>query len=281
MVVFEKFQGKVCRGGSPTMTTELNPPKPEKLIAFLDLFEDVFYEVFRFLRADDLYFSVRNVCTKLRYFVDSYVNLGGVFMLVGGGCRFGEVSERRHSSEILYIFKQNGKVVSLCSKTAPALPQPLSSYVIDELQIHTCMEISFFGAVINGRIIAGHYCKEHWQEKVTRVPRSLWTKLRSRHRSERTGYRLVPYLYEFDTIKSDWLPILPSDLQPVIYQNDIDCDLSFCATEDSILVGLHINKGGEYGLGEDFDYKIACFRFDVIKQHDCKSSDISSLNYIK
>ena len=212
--------------------------------------------------------------------MDSYVQLGGVFMLVGGGCRFGEVFERRHSSEILYVFKQNGKVVSISSKTASALPHPLSSYVIDELQIHTCMEISFFGTVINERIIAGYYCKEHWQEKVTRVTRSLWTKLRSRHRSERTGYRLVPYLYEFDSIKGQWLPILPSDLQPVIYQNDIDCDLSFCGTKDSILVGLHINKGGEYGIGDDFDYKIACFRFDILAQHDSKSSDISNLNYI-
>jgi len=262
----------------------------ENHVNFLDMPEDIFYEVFRYLDYSDIYFLVRNVCKTLEHYVHRYIQLGGVFMLVGGGCSFGEVFEKRYSSEIfyafkrcsseaLYAFKQNVKVASVCSRPVPVLPNPLPTYVIGDLEMHTYIEIASFGTVINGKIIAGYYCKEHWEEK---MPVRLWKKVRYRRPSQRSGYRLVPYLFEYDKSKKLWLPILPSESEPISYQKDVTCNLSFCGTEDSIFVRLSINKGGEYGLGEEFDYKIACFRFKNLVEdpiHDIKDSDISQLKY--
>ena len=136
------------------------------------------------------------------------------------------IFEKRRSSEVLYAFKQNGKVVSIVSKACPVLPHPLTSYSIEDIQIETYMEIASFGRIIDGKIIAGYYCKEHWQEQ---MPVTMWKKVRYRRPSKRSGYRLVPYLYEFDRSKTKWLPILPSSTQPLSYRLDISCDLSFCS----------------------------------------------------
>ena len=73
-------------------------------------------------------------------------------MLVGGGCSFGMIFEKRRSSEVLYAFKQNGKVVSIVSKACPVLPHPLTSYSIEDIQIETYMEIASFGRIIDGKI---------------------------------------------------------------------------------------------------------------------------------
>ena len=245
----------------------------------LDLPEDIFYEIFRYLHVKDIYFGVRNVCRSLKHYVDCYIELAGVFMLVGGGCSFGEIFEKRHSSEVLYAFKQNGRLTSIVSKTCPVLPHPLPSYAVDDIQIQTHMEIASFGIVIEGKIIAGYYSKEHWEEQ---MPLTMWKKVRYRRPSQRSGYRLVPYLFEYNRSKMSWLPILPSSIQPLTYHKDVTCDLSFCSVGNSILVRLSINKGGEYGLGEEFDYKIASFHFDNAddtNEESREDPDISKLSF--
>ena len=132
------------------------------------------------------------------------------------------------------------------------------------------LDIASFGKVIDGKIIAGYYCKEHWQEQ---TPVTMWKKVRYRRPSKRSGYRLVPYLYEYDRSRMSWLPILPSSTEHLSYRMDITCDLSFCSVRNSILVRLSINKGGEYGLGEEYDYKIACFQFIIGKEKNEESRD--------
>lgn len=242
----------------------------------LDLPEDIFYEIFRFLHIRDIYFSVRNVSKTMKQYVDCYIELAGVFMLVGGGCSFGEIFEKRLSSEVLYVFKQNSRIISIVSKGCPVLPHPLSSYSVDDIQIETYMEIASFGRLIEGKIVAGYYTKEHWEEQ---MPVTIWKKQRYRRPSQRSGYRLVPYLFEYERSKKSWLPILPSSTQPLTYRKDITCDLTFCSVGNSMLVRLSINKGGEYGLGEEYDYKIASFKFDIEYKESKNDSDVSNITF--
>ena len=41
----------------------------------LDLNEDIFREIFRYLDDDEVYFTIRNVCQQLKYYVDMYLEL--------------------------------------------------------------------------------------------------------------------------------------------------------------------------------------------------------------
>ena len=57
-------------------------------------------------------------------------------------------------------------------------------------------------------------------------------------------YLLVPYLYEFSYTSEKWRQIELSAIQPLIYANDIQCQMAFRENEDSIFVELKIGTEG-------------------------------------
>ena len=54
--------------------------KSSRKIGLLDLPEQVCRQIFGYLSEDELYFTVRTVCWRLRYVVDGYVQLGEYFI---------------------------------------------------------------------------------------------------------------------------------------------------------------------------------------------------------
>ena len=58
---------------SVNMATPGQFPKLEIKIDILKLHEEIFREIFRHLEVDTLYFTLREVCTAIKKYVDNYV----------------------------------------------------------------------------------------------------------------------------------------------------------------------------------------------------------------
>ena len=122
----------------------------------LDLPEQSFREIFQYLDFETIYFSMRNICQKLKHYVDGFIQLGGIFMLAGG---------RDVPIEILQIFKQYNKETTVCSTLADPYPYPtLEDYPeYDEwfgtrrTTTHLEKDFGSFGAMVKDKIVIGIY----------------------------------------------------------------------------------------------------------------------------
>ena len=81
----------------------------------MDMHEDIFREIFQFLEDEFVYFTLRIVSRKIKYCVDAYLQLGGIFMAIAG---------RDNLTEILYVLKKNDRVRTICSKFIDPYPYP-------------------------------------------------------------------------------------------------------------------------------------------------------------
>ena len=77
--------------------------KLEETKFILDLHENIFHEIFKFLNYDTIYFKLRGVCRKLRIYADSFIQLGGVFMFLG-----------QQSSQLLHMYKRKENAFFIC-----------------------------------------------------------------------------------------------------------------------------------------------------------------------
>ena len=63
----------------------------------LQLPELVFHEIFKYLDYKTLYFSLRDVCWKMRQHVDCHFDMKGIFMTTG---------ENQSPSKIIFVYKK-------------------------------------------------------------------------------------------------------------------------------------------------------------------------------
>ena len=168
------------------MAAEELPYEATKYIYLLDLHEDIFREIFRHLKFSEVYFTLRNVCRKIKYYVDEYIQLGGMFMVTG--------SRRIKYHEMLFVFKQNNNVVSICSK--PAMPFPSYSSLLGS-----------FGGTFKGKIVVG-ICVDG-----SNAVETIYRKGRGEQNN------ITPFrLNEYDIKENKWIPIQPSNLYVNPYQ---------------------------------------------------------------
>ena len=125
-------------------------PKVESNVNILELHEVIFRELFRHLQCETVYFTMRRVCRKLKYYVDEYIQLRGMFMIAAG---------RGNPTQILYLFQQKNNAMSIFSKIAQPYPYPPvgfyksgSSIVVTDTRVKA---IGSFGAIMNGKIVVG------------------------------------------------------------------------------------------------------------------------------
>ena len=57
------------------MATSTKLRKLEIIINILNLHDDIFREIFRHLEIETIYFTLREVCRKMKNYVDEYENL--------------------------------------------------------------------------------------------------------------------------------------------------------------------------------------------------------------
>ena len=147
-----------------------------KQIELLYLPENVIRKIFGYLNCEDLYLSLRKTCKLLSKYVDNYIQVSGVFLLVTGAAKQGHAQgndskdawcfDDRPPCKIIYIFKQNQKILSIIGETIPSSPNPTPQrslfFYERNFKLCSCKEIACFGGWVKGRIIAGYLCKECW-----------------------------------------------------------------------------------------------------------------------
>ena len=67
--------------------------------SLVQLPELVFHEIFKHFEYKTLIFTIRVLCKKIRQYIDSYIEIKGIFMLTG---------ENQSPSKIIHIFKRFG-----------------------------------------------------------------------------------------------------------------------------------------------------------------------------
>ena len=180
----------------------------------LDLHECIFREIFDYVDHHELYFTVRSVGRVLKSYVESYIELGGEFVLAP--------RSPETPIEVLYIFKKKSKPVSSCSRLLPPLPHPGKDHN-KKSPVHY---LRTFGAMIKGNLIIGVYCKHGYIDVYAgRIPCFQY------------------FFWKFDQDKLEWLPIKPEGKQNDLPYADAACQyypMASCAFEDTILILEHV-----------------------------------------
>ena len=177
-------------------------------VNILGLHECIFREIFNYLDHHVLYFTIRSVCQLLRKYVDSYIELGGKFILC----------PRSPSTpiEILYIFKKQSMPVSSCSKLMPHLPYP-APYHPRKLINKPIHYLRTFGAMIKGNLIIGVYYR---REKLCRY-----------------------FFWRFDQDEQEWIPIqTDSKIEPSYWDDKMvqRLPMASCAFDNTLLILEHL-----------------------------------------
>ena len=140
--------------------------------------ENVIRKIFGYLNYEDIYLSLRKTCKLFSKYVDNYIQVGGVFMLItgatiqchahGNNLKDAWCFEDRPPCKMIYILKQNQKMLSIIGETIPSLPNPAPQGLLffseRNFILQSFDEIACFGGLVKGRIIAGYLCKEYWEE---------------------------------------------------------------------------------------------------------------------
>ena len=219
-----------------------------KQIGILYLPENVIRELFLYLSYKEIYFSIRKTCLLFSKYVDNYIQIGGVFLLVTGVAKWDILQLKRPPCKIVYALKRNQRLVTIICKDIPSLPKPDTQRIVNDFQFRSYEEIACFGGLIKQRIVAGYFCKEHWAgpasggfgKHLSRV--SGVFNPHGSHATYKSTYMLVPYVYEYQSSRNMWVPIttVNTRLKSLEFRNDIVCHLSHCPAEDSIIFKLDI-----------------------------------------
>ena len=186
------------------------------LTSFQDINEDIFREIFSYLKDEFVYFSLRVVNKKLKLFVDAYIQLDGIFLTNGG---------RDSVTEVMYVLKRNDHVRTIVPKIVESYPYPppfdhqekISSLCCvtqtKTVMIKSLSDLGSFSAMINGAIVIGthSYCME-----IKYAPRNYGTKINGKQYEESRWKSLqkkkVKATWPFDIRRYDvnegqWIPI--------------------------------------------------------------------------
>ena len=132
----------------------------------LQLPELVFHEIFKYLDYKTLYFSLRDVCWKMRQHVDCHIDMKGIFMTTG---------ENQSPSKIIFVYKKAGSEIEGSYEYGPGCPSPISHVVKlteskqkEEKGIFCDHKVSFF--THNSRCLTFDYKYLQWSSIQQDIP---------------------------------------------------------------------------------------------------------------
>ena len=114
--------------------------------SFVDLPEQLFREILKYLDNETIYFVMRNVSQEWKNSVDQYTELGGVFIITGTSCCF---------TKLMYIFKRYGKELESYYEIAPDFPFRNSSRYSHTWQFPDKKDRC--GNILHNRVVVGNY----------------------------------------------------------------------------------------------------------------------------
>ena len=78
--------------------------------------EEIIREIFSHLSFETLYFSLRKVCRKMKYFVESYANVGGLFILLS------KRNRNCQDNQLIDVIQTSNKAFKINWKNIPCTP---------------------------------------------------------------------------------------------------------------------------------------------------------------
>ena len=191
----------------------------------LDISEDTFRDIFKLFLDHEVYFTFRPVCALFKSYVDSYINLKGIFLLshnlenhewlneYGYYC-FNDTknhNKQENTSNIIdnfkliFVFSRKNKVTSMFQQSLPNLPH-CKKY--DNLGYKSDTEASWyhhhypsFGRMIKGKLVMASDC-------------------RVKGEMEQSPTLRTQSFYEYDTSLKKW-----NALEPVHSQIYFNCPM--------------------------------------------------------
>ena len=108
--------------------------------SLVQLPELVFHEIFTYFEYKALIFTLRVLYKKIRQYVDSFIEIKGIFMLTG---------ENESPSKIIHIFKKFGKDIEGWYEYGPSCPIPISHV----LKLNESKLQERLGKVLNHKVL--------------------------------------------------------------------------------------------------------------------------------
>ena len=180
------------------------PPKTSKqAITILDLHENIFHEIFRFLDVNTIYEKIRAVCCVLRIHAESFVQLSGVFVLHGHGyCK------------LLHMYKLKKNIIFIRTQSRmPYLPSHAIIY-----------RDSFWGRV-NDKVLV-------WS--LTRTNKGLWTQdasgkmiCKKKNKIYWPCELMLKNVYEYNPQENKWIKFISVDRSSLRNDGDVLNDHHF------------------------------------------------------
>ena len=94
--------------------------------------EQTIREIFRYLSFETLYFYLRNVCKKMKCYVDHFIDVGGIFFLEGH--RRGRIQH----SEVIYIIQTKNEQFEIFWRPVSFVPWSPVYFKNDKGEEHRC-----------------------------------------------------------------------------------------------------------------------------------------------
>ena len=149
--------------------------KCERQINVLDLSENIFREIFSYLKYHVVYIQIRSICRTIKRYVDDYVQLGAIFICIS-------------SAQLIHVYKQNKKVVSIRSRSIASNPiKHPGKCFCDRYD-------DYFNGVFDGKVITGNF---------TATKDGLWVE------GVRRDNKFIGPVFEYNPETNQWQKNLP------------------------------------------------------------------------
>lgn len=175
------------------MVTSAKIRKCELKINILSLHEEIFREIYEYLDVHTLWFTLREVCTTMKYYVDNYVRLSKTVIL--------KSVPILNKTELYYFSTIKNSITSIHSKTIAPLP-------IGEMNSTARVILMRKGEImVNGNIV--FVCDSRTENKSAMITvydpkQNIWTIFWSRD--------AYTDQYQFKACSSDWWVVDDSKL---------------------------------------------------------------------
>ena len=131
-------------------------PETKSKVSILDLPESIFTEIiFPYFEFQHVYFKLRSICRRIKEYVDSYVELGGIY--------FNPNFDK--TSRTYFVFKRQQKVVFVYCKWS----KPYSNHFPFWF---SKTNFSAFGLNIDNKVVVGTLCERYVRLNKDIIPES-------------------------------------------------------------------------------------------------------------
>ena len=127
----------------------------------LGMNEQIIRRIFKLLSDKDVYFTLRKICRRFKIWVDQYIQLRGILLLLHWDYKkklsrhflssvylVSNCAHEEIQTKLIYVFSRNNKVSSMSWIPFEPIP-PCPNYY----PRHRHMHFQPFGSVVNGKIL--------------------------------------------------------------------------------------------------------------------------------